>query len=385
MNESEEKERKNSRKEEYRCDSNQLALLLECSEKKDMTEWNNWREENPKEEIWLQGANLISANLEGAFLQHAHFKQVDLTWANLAGAKLCGAHLERARLAHVRLKGANLNTAYLGESFLWDSHLEGAKLGGAHLEEAFLKDAHLERAFLVGGHLERTEFIHTCLEEVDIRHARLEGAELFGVHLEGADFRASIVDGSTLFWGCSVDRKTDFRGVGLDSCRMDEKTKYLLQYNRRRMNCEDWYKQHPRLAWTVKAFFWISDYGRSTGRIIFTFFGLALIFAGVYYICALVNSPGIVSNLFEGKEGPVPGWLVPFRAIYFSIVTMTTLGFGDMHANCRSFFGHLFLTVQVILGYVMLGALVTRFGVLFHFGVISGEFTESKKKSKSEQ
>ena len=215
--------------------------------------------------------------------------------------------------------------------------------------------------------------------------ARLEGAEFGSAHLEGADFTVSIVDGLTLFWKCSVDRKTNFRGVGLDSCRMDEPTKYLLEYNKRRMNCEAWYKQHPRLAWPVKAFFWMSDYGRSTGRIIFTFFGLALIFAGIYYLYALVNSPGIVSNLFEGNDGPVPGWLVPFRTIYFSIVTMTTLGFGDMHADCRSLWGHLLLTVQVILGYVLLAALVTRIGVLFTSGVIPGQLKKSGKKPEREE
>ena len=68
-----------------------------------------------------------------------------------------------------------------------------------------------------------------------------------------------------------------------------------------------------------------------------------------------------------------------FRTIYLSIVTMTTLGFGDMHANCQSFWGHLLLTVQVILGYVLLGALVTRFGVLFTSGVVPGQFKQQKK------
>lgn len=344
MDESERKQSQGSRKagpqpeKKPRCDPKKLALLKKCSKKKDMTDWNNWRKANPEEEIWLQGANLCGAHLEGA--------------------RLSGAHLEGARLSGGHLQGVNLI----------DAHLEGADLSYAHFERAILVSTHFERANLWFTHLERSE----------LTNAYLEGVELLDAHLEGAGFVTSAVNGSTLFWDCDVDRDTDFRGVGLESCRIDEGTKYLLEYNKRRMNCQDWYKQHPRLAWPVKAFFWMSDYGRSTGRIIFTFFGLALIFAGIYYICALVNSPGIVSNLFEGKEGPVPGWLVPFRTIYFSIVTMTTLGFGDMHANCQSFWGHLLLTVQVILGYVLLGALVTRFGVLFTSGVVPGQFKQQK-------
>jgi len=55
---------------------------------------------------------------------------------------------------------------------------------------------------------------------------------------------------------------------------------------------------------------------------------------------------------------------------------MTTLGFGDMHANCQSFWGHLLLTVRVILGYVLLGALITRFAVLFTAGGPAGKFAD---------
>ena len=59
---------------------------------------------------------------------------------------------------------------------------------------------------------------------------------------------------------------------------------------------------------------------------------------------------------------------MPVRALYFSIVTMTTLGFGDMYAHPESLVGHVLLTIQVILGYVLLGALVTRLNILFTTG-----------------
>jgi hypothetical protein len=58
---------------------------------------------------------------------------------------------------------------------------------------------------------------------------------------------------------------------------------------------------------------------------------------------------------------------------------MTTLGFGDMYANAHSVWGHILLSVQVILGYVLLGALVTRFAVLFTAGGPAGKFVNEKK------
>jgi hypothetical protein len=57
---------------------------------------------------------------------------------------------------------------------------------------------------------------------------------------------------------------------------------------------------------------------------------------------------------------------------------MTTLGFGDMYANKGSIAGHVLLILQVILGYVLLGALVTRFAVLFTAGGPAGKFAEEK-------
>lgn len=212
--------------------------------------------------------------------------------------------------------------------------------------------------------------------------------------LQGGDFSMAIVDGSTLIWGCKVDTETNFRGVGLENARIEPETKQLLEYNIRRKSWENWYVDHRRLTWLVKPFWEISDYGLSTKQVIRTFFQFALIFAALYFALGAVdyhflrvkNCPGIVSDLFvlEDTQEAVPESLVPFRALYFSIVTMTTLGFGDMYANAHSFgrglAGHILLSIQVILGYVLLAALVTRFAVLFTAGGPAGKFAESKNQ-----
>jgi len=86
--------------------------------------------------------------------------------------------------------------------------------------------------------------------------------------------------------------------------------------------------------------------------------------------------------VLEDSQQAVSGWLVPLRSVYFSIVTMTTLGFGDMYASAHSLFrgiaGHILLALQVTLGYVLLGALVTRFAVLFTAGGPAGSFADEQ-------
>ena len=324
-------------KQGYRCDLDQYEMLKRCSDQKDMTEWNEWRENHPDKDILLEGADFSRLYLENAYLYcsktHNPFEK-----------------------------------PYLD--------------GEVCLKEAKFYKAHLNNTRLDYAHLEGSSFYLANLKGTDLGHAWLQGANL----------KLAIVDSSTIFWGMqsknykpeqvikTIDRSTILTGVPLDGVRIDPRTKQLLEYNIRRKNWEDWYEKHPRLKWLVKPFWLISDYGLSTGRIIVTFFALAFVFATIYYNWGRIAPPGIVENLFIDKNGvEVQWWLVPLRTLYFSIVTMTTLGFGDMYANAHSIWGHILLSIQVLLGYVLLGALITRFAVLFTAGGPAGDFADDKK------
>jgi len=277
-------------KKELQCDLDQYDRLIECSKKGPggITEWNQWRDKNPAEEIWLQGADLWEA----------------------------------------KLQGANLN------------------------------------------------------------QAKLQGANLWGGNLQGAKFIAAILNGSTNLLKCKIDKNTDFHHTALENMLIESGTKTLLKYNIRRMNWRDWYENKRFLQWPVKLFWSISNYGISTLRIIVWFFGLALFFAAVYSNLACWWDIQAIGGSGEGftVEPRLPllhySALIILRPIYFSVVTMTTLGFGDMFANAQSIWGHILLTLQVILGYVLLGALVTRLAVLFTSDGPAGSFTPMDKETK---
>ncbi len=343
----------------------QYDFLLEYSKKgkEGIEEWNKWRDENPGEEILLEDANLSEAHLENANLWRAHLENANLSEAHLENANLWRVHLENAKLGRARLENANL----------LEAHLENAKLPYAHLENAKFLEAHVENANLPYAHLENAILWRVHLENANLGRARLENAILLEAHLENAIFEAASVDGSTLIWKCYVDRKTDFRGVPLENCRIDAGTKTLLQYNNRRLNWEDWYRKG---AWVsqilkrvcIKPFWWTSDYGHRTSRIIATFLLLALLFSVVYWFC-----PGYVTVMVSNRPEQLSSF---WHALYFSVVTMTTLGFGDIAADPESPLGQTLLMVQVIMGYVLLGALITRFAVLFTAGGPSARFVK---------
>lgn len=348
---------KNERKEEPQINSSQeqCDMLNRCSGKGDTTEWNDWRNGNPRVEINLeraqfsginlQGADLRRANLQGANLHKANLKGAELGQANLQGAVLGKADLQDVRLTGADLQGVNLFEADLQGADLWRANLQGADLIYSNLQGAHLRLANLQGA--------------------NLRRAKLQGTDLSWADLKGTDFNMAAVDGETIIDTRKTDKKTDFTGVGLDNARVEPGVKQLLKYNIRRLGWMKWYKKHPFGRWLVQMFWEISDYGRSTGRIIACFFALAVVFAGVYYVWGLIDHPGIVDSLFEDQQGPIHPGYVGLRALYFSVVTMTTLGFGDMHAIARGVWGHVLLMMQVLLGYVLLAALVTRFAVLF--------------------
>ncbi len=302
-------------------------MLKRCSDKKDMTEWNEWRKnkENRHKDIELEGAPLGECYLKDVHL--------DLRGGDLLNEDGTFDTSRKVR-SNVHLKGAHFNHA----------NLVGARLMGANLEGAKLCFAHLE------------------------------GADISEANLVGAKCKRAKVNGSTSFWECKVNRYrknnefTDFSGVALDDASIDPGTKQLLEYNIRRMNWEEWYKEHSRLKWLVKPFWWMSDYGLRMWRIIVTFFSLAIAFGVVYWLC-----PSCV--IVMGEVGDIRGF---WHALYFSVVTMTTLGFGDIAANPDSWGGQTLLMLQVILGYVLLGALVTRFAVLFTAGGPAGRFADEK-------
>ncbi|MCP4049087.1 MAG: pentapeptide repeat-containing protein [bacterium] len=206
----------------------QYDMLKRCSDKKDMIEWNEWREKNPNEDILLEGANfqwtdLQGADLQGANLRGANLQEINLQWANLQGADLQKVNLQWAKLQGINLQWTNLQWVNLQGANLQKAKLQGAKLLWAKLEEA-----------------------------------TLQGAKLLWANLLWADLN-----------GCVVNENTDFTGVGLSTFRTEPKIRQQLAKNIRRKNWEKWYKEH-----------WYSTF---TKRLFGVFFVLSFIFALIYW------------------------------------------------------------------------------------------------------
>ena len=336
--------------EKKRFSQEQYDLLIQCSKNKDLTEWNK-RFDRADSKILLEGALLSGAYLENAWLWGAHLEGADLSHANLNG-----------------ISGTEIN-------------LVNANLSYANLVKATLYDANLKNANLQNSCLNGSDLMNAILEGSDFSMAQIEKVRFVNVHLEGAKFRLSKVSGDTLFDKCFFDAETDFTGVGLNAARVEPRLKETLKNNIRRKQWQEWFSEGNRFQKIFKnsilrLFWWLTDYGSSMPRIIYSFIFFSILFGSIYFtfeIQAIAGLKSIIHNLGFFYEN---GNIITFskfhifaRSMYFSIVTMTTLGFGDLHAattgDIWGVIGYSLLSLQVILGYVLLGALITRLGILF--------------------
>jgi len=261
--------------------------------KKGVNTWNKWREDNPDAK-----PDLTEATLQGANLREVNFQGVLLEDANLQRANLREANLQEANLRKANLKRANLTEANLKRAYLFNANLRGAFLTRADLQEAYLFNANLQRAILA-----RADFRNSDVVVVKYKKLGL----CLGIRLGGCY-------GSPRFIRDAKDNE------------------YIEEF-----------RNNHKYLWAIWSV--TSDCGRSAFRWILWSLFFALSFAGILRLI--------------GKEGNFKTDL-PFdwvTAVYYSIVTFTTLGFGDV--TPISPIAMFCVTIEVILGYVMLGGLIS--------------------------
>lgn len=300
----------------------------------------------------LKGADLVNQDLSG----------VNLSGVDLSGADLQGANLSRARLFKTNLTGANLVNANLEAAELTGANLSNSNLEQANLKRAGLGMASLNKARLFHADLSDATLSKSDLQEADMRCAELQGARIREAKLERADFTNAVLRQADIS-KCNV-HKTAFTGadlreanlsgltefssanwVGTDMRGVDFAGAYLLRRFAMDQNYIKEFRESSRAAGYIYYVWWFtSDCGRSIGRWLAMIGVLALLFAGIYTQVEL--SYGMHED----------SWFMP---LYFSIVTMTTLGYGDVLPVGTT--AQIVSMIQVLISYIMLGGLLSIF------------------------
>ena len=333
----------------------QYGLLIKCSQREDFSEWNDYVSQT-KEII-----DFRDANLEGIKIVDAKFIN-----SNGKGASFCDANLKGAKLEGVDMSDCLFLNADMTGIEAAGSIFQGSKFDRAHISNAFFALCHFNEASFQQSNLISVRFFSSNFYECSFYKADLSDAQFQGggrnpflngesrFNLCGTIFADAKFTARTYFHLANVSRKTDFRTVTFESACYSAGLRQTLQYCNRRHNWVAWYEKTGKTKSFLAKLFWMaSDYGRSPRQVAISFLIVCLSYSLLYWLI-----PGSTS----GVEG---GDLSIVQSLYFSVVTMTTLGYGDITANKSSWLSQALVITHVLFGYVILGALLTVLANLF--------------------
>ena len=216
---------------------------------------------------------------------------------------------------------------------------------GAACDGANLRSADLSRANLIGAKFNEANLSLADLSDANLSGAELIGADLSGATLNSANFSLSNLSNAELTevrWQLHAMRGCYLGIRDLDSCFGNALFKRAAADQDFLDTLEAHLKGTRRMA--LFRAWGLIDYGRSMLRVAAISFGLAVIYGAIYRI---------FPNILDWKDS-ANSWFTPY---YFSIVTYTTLGFGDVRP--ATLIGEIIVSSEVILGYTTLGLLLS--------------------------
>jgi hypothetical protein len=223
-------------------------------------------------------------SLEGYALHGANLSGADLSRANLGRARLFNADLSGASLLKARLEGANLNEA----------DLEGANLLGADLGDA---------------QLERVRWGEQLRQEALAREAHRAGREEEAMNLYGEAEQIARY----------LTRENERRGHYDIGGRFYKLEKVMRRMQMRPLSGEWMWSKLVDL---------LCGYGEDTARVILVSLLVILGSAVLFFLLGVRGPDGML--VLDPKAGAQENLLQFLVCVYFSVITFTTVGYGDI-------------------------------------------------------
>lgn len=277
-------------------------------------------------------------------------------WHNVEAPKtgpLVGPLLVRLVRENVNMEGFQLPGVDLECRQLQGAQLVKANLENAHLFRANLDDAHLFSANLKNATLFKASLVNANLRSANISGANLLGANIKGTRLEGSDLgRKSIVVNER------KGNEDAHRGNHIEALKHWHEAEeiYLALLNnfreagRNDEASEMFYRMmvvKRKVMPAVSVARWgswcmdvLCGYGERPMRIISSCLVLILGAAFIFFFLGIKDSGGQTVGVETGL-GMHENIKAFANCVYFSVITMTTTGYGDFTPNevTRSFAG----------------------------------------------
>ena len=279
-----------------------------------------------------------SNSIKGFYLRRLEFPQaqwqaIDAEGSDLAGSDLSGADLVAANLKQVNFTGACLSKANLASTDLEGAHFLKCDLSGTRLWSAMISN---------------TNLVESNLEKADFLKANISNTKFWHINLDNAKFltRHNFIGNKPIDENGPLSASEAYRNLKqyfIANGRYDDSS--WASFKERQLERKYFFKARkfsylPSLLMAL-----LCGYGEKPYRVILSSLVIILFYSALYSILAVLK--------------PIASMEV-FRVwdyLYFSIVTFTTVGFGDLTPRMVPLF-QMITGSEALIGVFMMGLFI---------------------------
>lgn len=244
--------------------------------------------------------------------------------------------------------------SFSGFSNLRDDEIFSFDFSDCLLQYSDFSNVDLSSSMFKNADILYSDLSNSILDGCNFSGANMTLCDLSSSNLDGSDFRntrISDVDFTETELGyIKFNNKTDFYNIDIASVK-GSSNPLLVSFLKRKQYLKHFKAQN---IWNkIIYYIWliISDCGQSFIRWLVFSFATCLVFGFMY--------SGMPESFFIANNRTP----TPFTFYYYSVVTFTTLGFGDIVP--KNIHSEIAVAIEVVLGYLMLGGLISIFATKF--------------------
>ena len=249
--------------------------------------------------IVLRDSELIRVNLKNSDLTQADFKNTNFSYSDMSGANLIGCNLEDCDLTSVNLENGDLTRATLRRARLWHGDLSFANVAEADITEADLWKCRMYSARLW----------HTQLKDVKSLTKQNFSKRIYSfLSSEKIDEKGILsAEESYRILKQHFIENGRYREASWASFKEKTMEKLYLRKN----------KNPAYIPLAIMGL--LSGYGEKPNRVILSSACIVFIYSLIYYYL----------NAITSSYSAIKSYSI-WDYLYYSIVTFTTLGYGDL-------------------------------------------------------